>query len=206
MITWLRNNKVRLITCFITIVVIFFYVKLRMPKDPDILQYGMHWLEAALIAALILSAFPFIIGVIRKEGKICCKQQFGLLLGIILYTVLLVIFVIALFTKLISFEILSFIFILTSVLVLIIDYLLGLECWVIEMDVVIFITLILTYLVRNLYPIYPVLSAQSQVIFNFLTIWHSGATAFQIILVNLLFDPWLYIKIFSNKGTNDDKK
>jgi hypothetical protein len=204
MISWIRNNKWRLLLSVASLWLAGLYVlKWRAPHDISstsefVKIAGLRWLEAGLIVSLIMSAATFFISFFillfkDTKPKLTTGQKCGVMLGLFLYLVLLVIFLIQCTLNWLELDGLLRILLVIAFVIAVVDTLLKLPGWAIELDFIFFVALSLTYLVIkiNWIPIY----GETSFIIGF----HSGAAAFQLILVNLIFDPILYIDVFKTE-------
>jgi len=196
--SWLKDNKTRISLDIISLLSALLYVFIRSPDFSNMdnpinfSEFGLRWLEAAIIVSLIISAVGFVIARIKGEKKwseLSKTQKPGLFIGFSVYTLLLIIMGFQFTEHALSFNTLTIFIIIIAFIMAIVDFLLNMSIWVIELDIICFVTLLLTFIIVNSY-LYNIKES------DFLVGFQSGAVAFQLILVNLFFDPKEYFKIF----------
>jgi hypothetical protein len=191
------SKVARPVFSLISITVAILYVfKWRKP-GPDILTpgffpaLGLRWLESAMIVSFIMSAFSFFVGLCgeKRYSELSLSQKIGKIIGGILYASISVLLALQIFATVFKFEILLLILIIVALIVAVVDALLQLPVWVLRSNLFFFLALLLIY-------IFPRLLGSAVMDTDFILGFHSGAAAFLLILVNLNFEPKLYIDIF----------
>ena len=213
---WVRTNKLRLIFSLIGISALFLLLKLYFPEKPTFEDCALQWFIIAFVFASIMSGIPFLIAFFKsiyiqiREKRVAINtlsQGVGTVLGFFIFIILIGVAFFLLFGKLKNIEMLHIILIILALCVGIVDFLLlekEREA-IIELDFIIFISLLLTYILKIFYPYSPESFTQSWNPDYFLKSWWAGATGFQIILVNLLFDPAIYLSLFDRRHRNEDE-
>lgn len=194
MISWIKKNKLRVVLSGGSILLALLYVKMREPSSDNFELFGLRWLEAAVMVSLIISAFAYLIGscIIREKGwsEFNILARFGLAIGALLYSLLLILFVIQWIASPFEFNILLIFIVIISFFIVVVDAFLNLPSKTIELDVIFFFTLFMTTILATYF--YHHINTESFFSVGF----HCGSAAFQLILVNLLFDPQEYINLF----------
>lgn len=189
---WFRNNSLKLIWITVSISISLAYVRIFW----DVKKMGLCWLHASIIIFLLISGLSFIFGGIVGDKKKTRRVKVGFLLGCVFFFVLFIALIKIeyfkyLFPDLIDeFQVLIWIMFSIGFFILLIDFLIGMEKEVIEMDVV---YIICSFIITVIIPIVMVDIVNNDIFFKG---FQSGAIAFQLIIFNLLFNPNLYVEKF----------
>jgi len=193
---WLKENRFRSVWIIVSIIISYLYISSSQNNiDSNNHILGLCWLKASIIIFIVISGMSFIIsGIISKDKS--AQQIIGLIIGFVLYCFLLLSIVkpnlyinsIPIFKD--EFTQYSLIILITSVILLLIDILVGMDISVIEMDIAFIISTVI------ILKVVPALTPYDFSKENFSFGFQSGSIAFQLIIFNLLFNPNLYFKAF----------
>lgn len=195
--TWLKNNYTRLIWIAISFIIALLYLHyMQTHISQGNHTLGLCWLKVSIAIFIVISGFSFIYGGLIAKNK-SIKQVIGLVLGFILYTILITSIInsslliknLKIFND--EFTQFSIIILLTSFILLIIDWFIGMEYEVLELDFIFILSTI------SILKIAPILTPFDLTDKNFVLGFQTGAIAFQLIAFNLSFNPNLYLKAFA---------